>query len=65
MEAMSSDRRNIRQPGGEDTGVGLWTRDTSFLAEGLFIEETYDFVDTSYHILTTEGARGRDTVGKE
>ncbi len=65
MEAMSSDRRNIRQTGGEETGVGLWTRDTSFLEEGFFIEEAYDFVDTSYHILTTNGARGRDTVGKE
>ncbi len=65
MEAMSSDRRHKRQTGGEETGVGLWTRDTSFLAEGFFIEEAYDFVDTSYHILTTNGARGRDTVGHE
>ena len=62
---MSSDRRNIRQTGGEKTGVGLWSRDTSFLVEGFFIEEAYDFVDTSFHILTTNGARGRDTVGKE
>ena len=50
---------------GEEDGVGLWTRDTSFLTDGFFILEAYDFVETSYHILTTEGARGRDTVGKE
>ncbi len=65
MEAMSSDRRNLRQTGGEDIGVGLWTRDTPFLANGFFILEAYDFVETSYHILTTNGVRGRDTVGKE
>jgi len=65
MEAMSSDRRNIRQTGGEDDGVGLWTRDTLFLEDGFFIPEAYDFVETSYHILTTDGVRGRDTVGRE
>ena len=65
MEAMSSDRRQIRQTGGEEDGVGLWSRDTTFLEEGFFIPEAYDFVETSYHILTIEGARGRDTVGKE
>ncbi len=65
MEAMSSDRRNIRQTGGKETGVGLWSRDTPFLAEGFYMEEAYDFVETSYHILTTDGVRGRDTVGKE
>ncbi len=65
MEAMSSDRRQIRQTGGEDDGIGLWTRDTTFEDEGFYIPDAYDFVETSYHILTTEGARGRDTVGKE
>ena len=65
MEAMSSDRRSIRQTGGEEDGVGLWTRDTPFLEDGFFIQDAYDFVETSFHILTTDGARGRDTVGKE
>ncbi len=65
MEAMSSDRRQIRQTGGEEEGVGLWSRDTPFLLDGFFILEAYDFVETSYHILTTDGARGRDTVGRE
>ncbi len=65
MEAMSSDLRNIRQTGGEKVGVGLWSRDTPFMAEGFYMEEAYGFVETSYHILTIEGVRGRDTVGKE
>ncbi len=66
MEAMSSDRRHLRQTGGlEEGGVGLWSRDTPFLDAGFFIPEGYDFVETSYHILTTNGVRGRDTVGKE
>jgi hypothetical protein len=25
----------------------------------------YDFAETSFHILTTEGALGRDILGKE
>ena len=65
MEAMSSDRRQIRQTGGDEDGVGLWTRDTTFFEDGFYIPDAYDFVETSYHILTVEGARGRDTVGKE
>ena len=62
MEALSSDRRAMRQTA---DGVGLWTRDTPFGADGYFIPEGYDFAATSYHILTTEGVRGRDTVGRE
>ncbi len=60
LEAMSSDRRIFRQ-----AGVGLWTRDTPFGTDGYFIGDGYDFAATGYHILTTEGVRGRDTIGKE
>jgi prepilin-type N-terminal cleavage/methylation domain-containing protein len=60
LEAMSSDRRHERQ-----TGYGLWSRDTPFFHDGYFISDGYDFAATSYHILTTEGVRGRDTLGKE
>ena len=61
MEAMSSDRRNLRQ-----TGLnGLWSRDTPFGTDGYFIPDAYDFSETSYHILTIDGVRGRDTVGAE
>ncbi len=60
MEALSSDRRAERQ-----SGYGLWSRDTPFTETGYFTEEAYDFVETSYHILTVDGVRGRDTVGRE
>ena len=62
MEAMSSDRRAQRQTAG---GEGLWTRDTPFGDDGYFISDGYDFAAASYHILTTRGIRGRDTVGRE
>ncbi len=60
FEAMSSDRRHERQ-----AGHGLWSRDTPFGTGGYFIEDGYDFANSSYHILTIDGARGRDTIGKE
>jgi hypothetical protein len=63
FEAMSSDRRMERQTGVE--GWGLWSRDTPMGAGGYFIADGYDFAETSYHILTIDGVRGRDTIGRE
>ena len=60
LEAMSSDRRQQRQ-----AGYGLWSRDTPFGLDGYLMGDGYDFAETSYHILTTDGVRGRDTVGRE
>jgi hypothetical protein len=60
MEAMSSDRRAQRQ-----SGHGLWSRDTSLLEDGYLISDGYDFAETSYHILTIDGVRGRDTTGHQ
>ena len=60
VEAMSSDRRAERQ-----AGHGLWSRDTSFGTDGFFISDGYDYAETSFHILTIDGIRGRDTVGAE
>jgi prepilin-type N-terminal cleavage/methylation domain-containing protein len=60
IEAMSADRRAQRQQ-----GHGLWSRDTTFGADGLFIADGYDFAETSYHILTIDGIRGRDVTGAE
>ncbi len=62
LEAMSSDRRITRQ---NDDGAGLWSRDTTFGEDGYFISDAYDHAKTSYHILTIDGARGRDTIGRE
>jgi hypothetical protein len=30
--------------------------------QGYFIDLGYDFANTSFHILTTDGIRGRDTL---
>ncbi|MHC4415693.1 MAG: type II secretion system protein [Planctomycetota bacterium] len=59
-EAMLADRRHENQ-----VGYGLWSRDTPFGEEGYLSEFGYDFAETSFHILTTEGCLGRDILGKE
>ena len=59
-EAMSADRRQMRQ-----SGHGLWSRDTPFGGDGYFISDGYDFAETSFHMLTVDGVRGRDTVAGE
>jgi type II secretory pathway pseudopilin PulG len=46
------------------SGHGLWTRDTPFSADGYFIEFGYDQANTSFHILTTDGILGRDTLSE-
>ena len=58
--AMLDDSRHDNQ-----AGYGLWSRDTSFGDDGYLIDSGYDFADTSFHILTTEGARGRDILGRQ
>ncbi|MHC4717551.1 MAG: type II secretion system protein [Planctomycetota bacterium] len=60
LEAMSSDRRHEGQ-----SGHGLWSRDTPFGDDGYLIADGYDFAATSFHVLTIDGVRGRDTLGKE
>ncbi len=60
-EAMLADRRYQQQNDGE----GLWSRDTPFGQDGYFIDIGYDFAATSFHVLTTEGALGRDILGME
>ncbi|MHC4414935.1 MAG: type II secretion system protein [Planctomycetota bacterium] len=59
-EAMLADRRHENQ-----AGYGLWSRDTPFGEDGYMIDVGYDFAETSFHILTTEGPLGRDVLGKE
>ena len=42
---------------------GLWMRGTPFGTAGYFGDQAYDAeVDTSAHVLTTDGIRGRDTL---
>ena len=33
-------------------------------SDGYFIDVGYDFASTSFHILTTQGIRGRDKLGQ-
>ncbi len=59
-EAMLADNRHNNQ-----VGYGLWSRDTPFGEDGYMIDVGYDFAETSFHILTTDGALGRDVIGGE
>ena len=44
----------------------LWSRNTPFGATGYYGFASYDFlVNTSFHILTTDGIEGRDVLGSE
>ena len=44
--------------------TGLWSRDTQWGANGYYGEYSYDtLVNTSYHVLTTDGLFGRDVMG--
>jgi prepilin-type N-terminal cleavage/methylation domain-containing protein len=42
--------------------AGLWHKQTTFGADGYYSDTAYDFASTSFHILTTEGIRGRDIL---
>ncbi|MHC4428207.1 MAG: type II secretion system protein [Planctomycetota bacterium] len=49
----------------ERAGYGLWnTSVSSWNADGYLIGASYDFAETSFHILTNDGALGRDILGK-
>ena len=58
----------VRQLEQDDTrtqnhsGHGLWSRDTPNGEDGYFIPQGYDFSDTSAHIFTTNGIKGRDII---
>ncbi len=43
---------------------GLWSRDTPLGENGYFIEYGFDQAETSYHILTTDGIKGRDVLAR-
>ena len=56
-EALDSQARLLVQ-----SNTPLWSSDTPFGDAGYFIGSAYDFAQTSYHILTVDGIRGRDTL---
>ena len=50
----------------EQMGWGLWSEDTPWGGGsngGYFQDAAYDAAATSFHILTTDGIRGRDIIG--
>jgi hypothetical protein len=40
-------------------------RDTPFEEDGYLISDGCDFAATSFHVLTIDGVRGRDSLGRE
>ena len=71
QEALNANRRHLGQTVNDLNGsFGLWSIDTTFgggydpnSGGGYFMDFAYDFTATSYHILTIDGALGRDTLG--
>ena len=71
QEALNANRRHLGQTVNDLNGsFGLWSVDTPFeggyqpnAEGGYFMAFAYDFTATSYHILTIDGALGRDTLG--
>ncbi len=59
--AMRADGRVRAQTRQEEWG--LWNKDTPWGEDGYLSEYGYDQAETSYHILTTNGIRGRDVAG--
>ena len=61
--AMEADRR-LSAAGGD--GGSTWSRNTPFGKTGYFGGQSHDLtVNTSFHILTTDGIEGRDVLGAE
>jgi prepilin-type N-terminal cleavage/methylation domain-containing protein len=59
QEAMSASSRHTQQ-----MGWGLWSDDTPWGADGYVMGTSWDFLaETSFHIITTDGILGRDTLG--
>ncbi|NNM27675.1 MAG: type II secretion system protein, partial [Phycisphaerales bacterium] len=60
--AMRADGRIRAQS--DDPDAGLWSRDTAWGDDGYFISLGYDQANTSFHVLTTDGIRGRDVLSR-
>jgi prepilin-type N-terminal cleavage/methylation domain-containing protein len=63
--AQAADSRMRAQT--QDPDWGLWSNDTPLGGApdgGYFMGLGYDFIETSFHILTTEGAQGRDVLAQ-
>ena len=61
-EVLGADQQVLKDTGGVD---GLWHRGTPFGEDGYYISQGFDGVPLSHHILTTDGIKGRDTLGEQ
>jgi hypothetical protein len=61
VERAMDDDETVRAMTGSDNW-GLWSKDTPWGEDGYFSEYAYDQAQTSFHILTTDGAEGRDVL---
>ena len=60
-EAYLDDLKVRESTGGVD---GLWSQDTPFGEEGYFGQFSEEGLSVSHHVLTTDGIRGRDLLGR-
>lgn len=60
-EAYLDDLKVREMSGGVD---GLWSRDTPFGEDGYFGQYSEEGLSVSHHVLTTDGIRGRDILGR-
>ncbi len=60
-QTMRADGRMRTQTDNENWG--LWSQDTPWREDGYLSEYGYDRAQTSFHIVTTDGIRGRDMLG--
>jgi len=60
-EAYLDDQKVRAASGGID---GLWSRDTPFGEDGYFGQSSEEGLSVSHHVLTTDGIRGRDLLGR-
>ncbi len=62
LSVQQAERNDEQVRNQSDLQLSLWNRDTPLGADGYFGVCGFDFSRTSFHILTTEGIRGRDRL---
>jgi len=66
-DAQRADGRMRVQTGSQisdPNGWGLWSKDTQWGDDGFWISRSYDDAATSFHVLTTDGIKGRDIMAE-
>ncbi|MHC4909765.1 MAG: type II secretion system protein [Planctomycetota bacterium] len=64
LGTLEADAASARAASQSSSGMGLWNDTTPFGTDGYFISDGWDAsTNTSFHVLTTNGIRGRDKLG--